>query len=100
MCIRSCVCECVGCADGSWEADTVQENRPLATDLFGRWQFQGNSITMAVASLHLHRFIIRRPATTCHAGKEGSFEFGSRNAESRSGAGGEAADLAAMQLTF
>lgn len=50
-----CVCVCVfvrvcGFMDGSWEADTVQENRPLATDLFGRWQFQGNSITMAVAS--------------------------------------------------
>lgn len=45
------VCLCVrGFVDGSWEADTVQENRPLATDLFGRWQFQGNSITMAVAS--------------------------------------------------
>ncbi|CAB1430404.1 unnamed protein product [Pleuronectes platessa] len=27
----------------SWEADTVQENRPLATDLFSRWQFQSNS---------------------------------------------------------
>lgn len=35
-----CVC---GCVDGSWEADTVQENHPLATDLFGRWQFQSNS---------------------------------------------------------
>lgn len=33
-----------GCADGSWEADTVQENRPLATDLFfGRWRFKSNS---------------------------------------------------------
>lgn len=36
------VCVC-GCEDGSWEADTVLENRPLATDLFGRWQFQSNS---------------------------------------------------------
>lgn len=32
-----------GCVDGSWEADTVQESRPLATDLFGRWRFQSNS---------------------------------------------------------
>ena len=32
-----------GCVDGSWEADTVQENHPLATDLFSRWQFQSNS---------------------------------------------------------
>lgn len=44
-----------GCADGSWEADTVQENRPLATDLFFFWQMalpeqQPPSITMAVAS--------------------------------------------------
>ena len=37
-----CVCVC-GCVDGSWEADTVQENHPLATDLFSRWQFQSNS---------------------------------------------------------
>lgn len=34
VCDRVCVC---GCVDGSWEADTVQENHPLATDLFGRW---------------------------------------------------------------
>lgn len=47
VCVFVRVC---GFVDGSWEADTVQENRPLATDLFGRWQFQGNSITMAVAS--------------------------------------------------
>lgn len=31
MCILQPVC---GCVDGSWEADTVQKNRPLATDLF------------------------------------------------------------------
>lgn len=51
--MRMCTCVCAvcvhtqasacGCVDGSWEADTVQENRPLATDLFGRWQFQSNS---------------------------------------------------------
>lgn len=40
MCILQPVC---GCVDGSWEADTVQKNHPLATDLFGRWQFQSNS---------------------------------------------------------
>lgn len=38
--VRLCVC---GSVDGSWEADTVQENHPLATDLFGRWQFHSNS---------------------------------------------------------
>lgn len=46
MCVRVCVhtqSSLCGCVDGSWEADTVQENRPLATDLFGRWQFQSNS---------------------------------------------------------
>lgn len=48
MCICVWVCAHTqasvrGCVDGSWEADTVQENHPLATDLFSRWQFQSNS---------------------------------------------------------
>lgn len=48
MSVRACVNGCVGvhvcgCVDGSWEADTVQESHPLATDLFGRWRFQSNS---------------------------------------------------------
>lgn len=50
MSMHTYVCEFVrilqlvcGCVDGSWEADTVQENHPLATDLFSRWQFQSNS---------------------------------------------------------
>lgn len=65
------VCECVcgwvgGCADGSWEADTVQENRPLATDLF--W---ADGASRATATQHHNgRGLLTSPSLhhppTCH----------------------------------
>lgn len=77
MCVCSvCYCGCVcvsvcgwvgGCADGSWEADTVQENRPLATDLF----FLADGASRATATQHHNgRGLLTSPSLhhppTCH----------------------------------